>query len=76
MHPTSTASNPLFDRDFLLATMMGPNCVRFAEELTANIPLSPHMRVLDLGCGTGRDVYVLSKLVGPTGRVIGVDMTP
>ena len=32
--------------------------------------------VVDLGCGTGRDVYVLSKLVGPTGRVIGVDMTP
>ena len=31
--------------------------------------------VLDLGCGTGRDVFVLSKLVGPTGRVIGVDMT-
>ena len=31
--------------------------------------------VLDLGCGTGRDVYVCSKLVGPTGRVIGVDMT-
>ena len=32
--------------------------------------------VVDLGCGTGRDVYVLSKLVGPTGHVIGVDMTP
>ena len=32
--------------------------------------------VVDLGCGTGRDVYVLSKLVGPIGRVIGVDMTP
>lgn len=31
--------------------------------------------VLDLGCGTGRDVYLLSKLVGPSGRVIGVDMT-
>ncbi|MDJ0382133.1 methyltransferase domain-containing protein [Streptomyces sp. G-G2] len=31
--------------------------------------------VLDLGCGSGRDVYVLSQLVGPTGRVIGVDMT-
>jgi len=31
--------------------------------------------VLDLGCGTGRDVYILSKLVGPQGRVIGVDMT-
>jgi arsenite methyltransferase len=32
-------------------------------------------RVLDLGCGTGRDCYVLSQLVGPTGSVIGVDMT-
>lgn len=32
--------------------------------------------VLDLGCGTGRDVYLLSRLVGPSGRVIGVDMTP
>ncbi|MCB9639750.1 MAG: methyltransferase domain-containing protein [Myxococcales bacterium] len=31
--------------------------------------------VLDLGCGTGRDVYVLSKLVGEQGQVIGVDMT-
>ncbi len=31
--------------------------------------------VLDLGCGSGRDVYLLSKLVGPHGRVIGVDMT-
>ena len=29
--------------------------------------------VLDLGCGTGRDVYLASKLVGPTGKVIGVD---
>lgn len=31
--------------------------------------------VLDLGCGTGRDVYVASKLVGEHGFVIGVDMT-
>lgn len=42
-------------------------------------PIPPALEgatVLDLGCGTGRDVYVLSKLVGPKGRVIGVDMTP
>ena len=31
--------------------------------------------VLDLGCGSGRDCYALSKLVGPGGRVIGIDMT-
>lgn len=32
--------------------------------------------VLDLGCGTGRDVFILSKLVGEHGHVHGVDMTP
>jgi len=31
--------------------------------------------VLDLGCGSGRDCYLLSQLVGPEGKVIGVDMT-
>lgn len=31
--------------------------------------------VLDLGCGTGRDCYVLSQMVGAQGKVIGVDMT-
>ena len=31
--------------------------------------------VLDLGCGTGRDAFLLSQMVGPGGHVIGVDMT-
>jgi SAM-dependent methyltransferase len=38
-------------------------------------PLLAGCRVLDLGCGTGRDVYALSQLVGEQGQVIGVDMT-
>lgn len=41
-------------------------------------PLPPALdgaTVLDLGCGSGRDCYLLSRLVGPDGRVIGVDMT-
>lgn len=42
-------------------------------------PLPPALdgcTVLDLGCGSGRDVYLASRLVGEHGRVIGVDMTP
>jgi len=31
--------------------------------------------VLDLGSGAGIDCFIASKAVGPTGRVIGVDMT-
>ncbi len=33
------------------------------------------MRILDLGCGSGRDCFVLSRLVGDSGEVVGVDMT-
>ena len=32
--------------------------------------------VLDLGSGAGLDMFVASKKVGDTGKVIGVDMTP
>jgi SAM-dependent methyltransferase len=32
-------------------------------------------RILDLGCGAGRDVFVLAQLVGPEGSVVGVDAT-
>lgn len=38
-------------------------------------PLLAGCRVLDLGCGSGRDVYALAQLVGPGGEVVGVDMT-
>ena len=38
-------------------------------------PLLEGCTVLDLGCGAGRDAYLASRLVGPDGRVIGVDMT-
>ncbi len=31
--------------------------------------------VLDLGSGAGADLFLAAKKVGPTGRVIGVDMT-
>jgi len=39
-------------------------------------PLLEGCRVLDLGCGSGRDLFLLAQLVGASGAVVGVDMTP
>lgn len=42
----------------------------------ARADLQPGEVVLDLGCGGGIDAIIASRLVGPEGRVFGLDMTP
>lgn len=39
------------------------------------LALAPGDRVLDLGCGTGLNLPLLQRAVGPTGRVLGVDLS-
>ncbi len=41
----------------------------------AVIPPKAGERVVDVGCGAGIDTLIAAKMVGPKGRVIGVDMT-
>ncbi len=43
---------------------------------TASASLKPGEVVVDLGCGGGLDVFLAAKKVGPTGKAIGIDMTP
>ena len=38
--------------------------------------LQPGERVVDVGSGAGFDSFIAAGQVGPTGRVVGVDMTP
>ena len=38
--------------------------------------IRPGERVVDCGSGAGTDALIAARLVAPTGRVIGVDMTP
>jgi len=59
----------------LLANVHPEVCERFYG-CGSPFPLELEGRtILDLGCGSGRDCYLLSQLVGPEGRVVGVDMT-
>ena len=37
--------------------------------------IQPGSVVLDLGCGAGTDLLIAAQMTGPSGRVIGVDMT-
>src|SRR6266480_391384 len=37
--------------------------------------IEPGEVVVDLGCGAGTDLLIAAQMAGPTGRVIGVDMT-
>ena len=43
---------------------------------TALANLRPGEVVVDLGCGGGLDVFLAARKVGPTGKAIGIDMTP
>jgi SAM-dependent methyltransferase len=43
---------------------------------TATAHIRPGEVVVDLGSGGGLDVFLASRMVGPAGRAIGIDMTP
>ena len=42
---------------------------------TDTAAIKPGETVIDLGSGAGNDVFIAQRLVGKTGRVIGIDMT-
>ena len=54
------------------ASNMGLSC----GNPTAFASLKPGETVVDFGCGGGLDVFLASAKVGPSGRAIGIDMTP
>ncbi|HKB01774.1 MAG TPA: arsenite methyltransferase [Gemmataceae bacterium] len=43
---------------------------------TATANLRPGEVVVDLGSGGGLDVFLAARKVGPTGKAVGIDMTP
>lgn len=46
------------------------------EWILSQIKLNPNMKVLDLGCGTGKQVFALQKFLSTESKIIGVDTSP
>ena len=58
----------------VLDALTGLGAIRAYKRRTFELlGVEPGASVLDLGCGTGDDVQDMARLVGPTGRVVGVD---
>ncbi len=49
---------------------------RLVDRAILELRLQPGDTVVDLGTGTGRNLIALADIVGPTGHVIGVDVSP
>ncbi len=45
------------------------------EEMQQHISLSPHSKILDIGCGTGKDAFQLAQIAS-LGSVHGIDTSP
>lgn len=65
-----------YSSEDLAAIPAGANLGLGCGNPVALASLQPGQTVLDLGAGAGFDAFLAARAVGPTGRVIGVDMTP
>ena len=75
--PAASDSRQLgYSEDDLASVPDGANLGLGCGNPQAIAALKPGERVLDLGSGAGFDAFLAARQVGPTGRVIGVDMTP
>ena len=74
-HANETARRVGYSEDELEAVPEGANLGVGCGNPTAIDALRPGETVVDLGSGAGMDSFLAARAVGPTGHVIGVDMT-
>ena len=46
------------------------------EWIVKQIKIDSNMKILDLGCGTGKQIFTFHKLLSPDSQIIGVDISP
>jgi ubiquinone/menaquinone biosynthesis C-methylase UbiE len=76
LHSVHPGNHPLARLYFLDAENRKPETQAAKQRGLARLALQPGQRVLDVGCGPGDDARMLASLVGPGGRVVGIDVDP
>ena len=64
-----------YDRALDLYALTGYRTEAYREHAIAALGVRPGQTVLDLGCGTGRNLPLLAEAVGEGGRVVGLDLS-
>ena len=67
------AANPAFFTQFMDKSHTLQSASIYRQRMVDLLDVRPGARLLDVGCGAGNDVQDLAKLVGPSGRVVGID---
>ncbi len=69
------AANPAFFTQFMDKSHTLQSASIYRQRMFDLLDVQPGATLLDVGCGAGNDVQDLAKLVGPSGRVVGIDFS-
>jgi ubiquinone/menaquinone biosynthesis C-methylase UbiE len=67
------AANPAFFTQFMEKSHTLQSASIYRQRMFELLEVREGARLLDVGCGAGNDVQDLARLVGPSGRVVGID---
>ncbi|NHJ86951.1 MAG: arsenite methyltransferase [Asgard group archaeon] len=72
----AASSHPLYSKEELQSIPKDSNLGLGSGNPVSHANLQLGETVVDLGSGAGVDCFLASKIVGETGKIIGIDMTP
>lgn len=64
-----------YDQSVQIYRLFGFNLNQYRQDTVSALALKPGDTVVELGCGTGLNFGYLQRVIGPQGKIIGVDLT-
>lgn len=61
--------------DFIMNLMSLGRYAHFIKEVVSLMHIRPEDKIIDLGCGTGRNAYLMVSYLSEKGRLLGIDIS-